>query len=374
MPTSERDALIAFYNATDGPNWNPYMFENWNTSNPVSTWSGITVTNISGTDHVTEFDLMQTTNTVTGVIPPEIGDLTYLTILKINRKDLYGSIPSEIGNLTNLVEIELNHNRLSGSIPSEIGNLNNLEWLLLWDNQLTGSIPVSLANCTNLNSLSLEENQLSGEIPAEFSNLINMEQFWINDNNLSGSVSGIFDSWENLGTFGIYNNQLTGNLDLSSSIDIVWILAEDNLLENIKIKNGNNSFQATFNAFNNPNLVCIEVDNASDAINGLAPYDSGWYVDNVNIYSEDCGSLSTEEFVTNSLKIYPNPVSDILYLENSNNQIKEFWIFDALGNQVFSSTIVNRKHKIDFSSFSSGVYFLKAKDTENAIVIKKIIK
>ena len=36
VPTSERNALIAIYNALDGPNWGNRT--NWNTTHPVNTW------------------------------------------------------------------------------------------------------------------------------------------------------------------------------------------------------------------------------------------------------------------------------------------------------------------------------------------------
>lgn len=51
VPQIERDALMALYNSTDGPNWVDNT--NWGSGNPVSTWHVITVENIGGTDHVT---------------------------------------------------------------------------------------------------------------------------------------------------------------------------------------------------------------------------------------------------------------------------------------------------------------------------------
>ena len=42
---------------------------------------------------------------------------------------------------------------ITGSIPPEIGNLTNLEILILSINQLTGSIPPEIGNLTNLKIL-----------------------------------------------------------------------------------------------------------------------------------------------------------------------------------------------------------------------------
>ena len=73
---------------------------------------------------------------------------------------LTGSIPPEIGNLTNLTSLILINNQLTGSIPPELGNLTYLGSLDLSNNQLTGSIPLELGNLTNLTKLDLSNNQL----------------------------------------------------------------------------------------------------------------------------------------------------------------------------------------------------------------------
>ena len=51
--------------------------------------------------------------------------------LILEGNQLIGSIPPEIGNLTNLTVLSLWGNQLIGSIPSEIGNLTNLTFLRL---------------------------------------------------------------------------------------------------------------------------------------------------------------------------------------------------------------------------------------------------
>jgi Leucine-rich repeat (LRR) protein len=61
-------------------------------------------------------------NQLTGVIPPEIGNLSNLTVLSTRNNELTGEIPPEIGNLTNLSYLYLNNNQLSGIIPDEICN------------------------------------------------------------------------------------------------------------------------------------------------------------------------------------------------------------------------------------------------------------
>ncbi len=103
---------------------------------------------------------------LSGIIPPEIGNLTNLTSLSLYHNQLTGEIPPEIGNLTNLTTLRLNNNQLTGEIPPEIGNLTNLTniGLTLHNNQLTGEMPIEICNQGD-NSPLLYNNQLCPPYP-----------------------------------------------------------------------------------------------------------------------------------------------------------------------------------------------------------------
>lgn len=181
VPTIERDALIALYDSTDGENWTNNT--NWGTSEPVSTWFGVTVIN----DHVSTLQLIY--KGLNGVLPSEIGDLVYLTSLKIaNNADLSGEIPSEIGNLVNLLELNLSGNTLTGSIPEGIGNASSLFNLRLASNELEDSIPSSIWELDQLNHIRFNSNNLIGNIPPEISNLTNLAHLDLGYNQFSGEI------------------------------------------------------------------------------------------------------------------------------------------------------------------------------------------
>ena len=147
-------ALVALYNATNGPNWRDKT--NWLSNQPLGEWEGVSTESVG---HVYELRLEK--NRLSGEIPSELGNLANLRYLVLNQNRLSGEIPSELGNLASLRYLELDQNRLSGEIPAELGNLTNLERLVLSDNQLTGTIPKELGNLTNLTHLELDDNQLS---------------------------------------------------------------------------------------------------------------------------------------------------------------------------------------------------------------------
>ena len=118
-PPDNRDALVALYNATNGPGWK--NSENWLSEVPLGEWHGV----------ATDCD-----GSVIG--------------LRLVHNQLTGPIPSELGKLSNLIELSLWGNQLTGPIPPELGSLSELGVLELAGNQLTGPIPLELGRLTNL--------------------------------------------------------------------------------------------------------------------------------------------------------------------------------------------------------------------------------
>ena len=201
---AQREALVALYNATGGPNWTNNT--NWLTDNDISTWYGVTVFN----GQVTRLGLSR--NSLSGNLPEELVELRNLEWLYLWGNQLSGSIPKELGNLTNLIRLSLNSNQFSGSIPKELGNLTNLTHLDLRDNQLSGSIPKEFGNLTNLTRLSLHTNQFSGSIPKEFGNLTNLERLVLRSTQVSGSIPKELGNLTNLTHLNLDRNQLSGEI------------------------------------------------------------------------------------------------------------------------------------------------------------------
>ena len=180
---SDRDALVALYNATDGDNW--VFSTNWLSQEAIGDWYGVTTdangsvtrlmlpsNDLSGTIPAALGSLGKLEqlylygNSLTGGIPAELGNLGSLTILQLQVNQLSGPIPKELGNLAGLIALHLNYNKLSGVIPGELGDLGNLVRLHLNNNELSGVIPVELGNLRNLTDLTLKVNRLSGCVPS----------------------------------------------------------------------------------------------------------------------------------------------------------------------------------------------------------------
>ena len=146
VPADHTDslALVALYNATNGPSWRT----SWDLNQPVSTWYGVV---LEGNGYVVQLDLYE--NALEGTLPNEIGDFNAIQHIGFNYNNLTGSLPASIGNLTTLESISFFQTNLSGELPTSIGNLVNLIHLEFYSNRLSGALPSSLSNLVNLDYL-----------------------------------------------------------------------------------------------------------------------------------------------------------------------------------------------------------------------------
>ncbi|RAL40639.1 hypothetical protein DM860_006709 [Cuscuta australis] len=92
-------------------------------------------------------------------------DQNRVTRVEVYSNSISGQIPPELGDLTNLISLDLYGNSLTGPIPASLGKLSKLQFLRLNNNSLSGSIPVELTRTWGLNVLDLSNNRLSGIVP-----------------------------------------------------------------------------------------------------------------------------------------------------------------------------------------------------------------
>lgn len=227
IPVVEREALIALYNSTDGPNWTDST--NWlGEAGTECTWFGVTCD--EGNTHVSHINLRG--YGLSGKIPSELGNFSDLEKLDLYNNRLTGNIPQEFGKLSNLTWLSLSTNQLTGDIPKELGNLADLSVLALSDNQLTENIPPELANLFGLKWLYLDANQLTGNIPSEFGNLSNLIELNLSKNRLTGNIPAELGNLSHLSSLALFANQLTGDIppELGNLSDLEYLSLDANRL------------------------------------------------------------------------------------------------------------------------------------------------
>ena len=83
-----------------------------------------------------------------------------------------------------------------------------------------------------------------------------------------------------------------------------------------------------------------------------------YYFDNISFGSPI--SLGLDSVSNESFKLYPNPVEDYLYIQSSDTTIKNIDIYSILGKKIYSTSSEN---KLDMSSYSAGIYFIKVNNS-----------
>lgn len=166
------------------------------------------------------------------------------------------------------------------------------------------------------------------------------------------------------------NNQI-GSLDISNNSNLFQLHCHINQLTSLNAKNGNNTSLLVFFATYNPDLTCIQVDNAAWS-------DTNWLsVDSIVVFSENCNTgLAEENNQTQTINIYPNPASTnfsiVTNLLSSSTVLTE--IKNILGQTVYSyneKSMSGAYKKIIDINLGQGIYFLTLQ-TNQGLMTKRI--
>lgn len=83
-------------------------------------------------------------------------------------------------------------------------------------------------------------------------------------------------------------------------------------------------------------------------------------------------NLENPSFEASTLKVYPNPVKDILNLSHNQN-ISEVGVFNMLGQQVMAKSINASQGQIDMSNLATGNYLIRIA-SDNIVKTIKVVK
>ena len=176
-----RQALIEFYQALDGDNWEHN--ENWCSDKPIWEWYGV---NTSGGGIKTPWvsDIWMSSNYLSGKLPECISRMGPIEDLALTNSNIEGELPAFLGNIFSLKTIYLLGNKLTGTIPVELGDLPNLTTFNVENNQFSGPLPEDfILKCMNNPimsgcNFSLLKNNFSGKVPKSIQQHPRFSQFW----------------------------------------------------------------------------------------------------------------------------------------------------------------------------------------------------
>ncbi|XVF71434.1 hypothetical protein PTKIN_Ptkin12aG0037000 [Pterospermum kingtungense] len=177
-------------------------------SNPLN---GILPTSISNLSASLEQFLAWECN-IKGSIPMEIGNLSNIMTLDLERNELSGSIPATIGRLQKVQGLFLGYNKLQGSIPDDVCYLEKLGLLQLGYNMLQGPLPICLGYLTSLRSLDLPSNKLNSTIPLKLWSLKDLLYIDLSSNYLEGLLPQEIGNLKVLAYLNLSRNLLSSDI------------------------------------------------------------------------------------------------------------------------------------------------------------------
>ncbi|KAI3466750.1 hypothetical protein Pfo_023413 [Paulownia fortunei] len=205
---TDQSALLALKSHT----LDPYrlLTSNWTNSSSVCNWIGVTC----GSRHHRVTALNISNMGLSGTIPPQLGNLSFLVYLNLEYNLFSGNLPQELSLLHRLKFISLRVNNFRGEIPSWLGLLPKLEYLSLRNNSFTGFIPNTLSNLSNLQLLDFSFNSLQGKIPEELGRLHSLQALGMQYNHLSGPIPSAIFNLSTLEIIAFTSNELSGSLPI----------------------------------------------------------------------------------------------------------------------------------------------------------------
>ena len=155
-----------------------------------------------------------------------------------------------------------------------------------------------------------------------------------------------------------------GQLGDSTTSDRIWVSAT----------NSTDHLQISAGAFH---TLSLHTDGSLKVcgLNGQGRLGDGTTTDRISLTPLACptNNLGIGDFTeTNTVKVYPNPVNDILNISFEQG-ISSVSIYNLLGQEVFTKSINANETTIDVSNFAAGTYLVKVQ-VDNEVQTLKVIK
>ncbi|SHK09866.1 T9SS type A sorting domain-containing protein [Epilithonimonas mollis] len=253
----------------------------------------------------------------------------------------------------NLTTLKCGWNNISNLDVSKNSKLKALYCFL---NQLT---TLDVSKNLQLSILWCAGNKLTN---LDISKNIELESLYCEGNQFSS-----LDLSENisLNSLSCGRNQFI-TLDLSKNTNLTWLYCNTNpLLTSLNLKNGNNTKLGSIYIVENPNLICVQVDDVNYANSQPSHL---WTKDAIASYSTNC-ILSATETEKKQIRLYPNPAKDFI---NFSDEVSNIKITDLSGKVI--KQIPNSEKSINVSKLMKGTYIITAVSKSGELITKKFIK
>ncbi|CAJ1964710.1 unnamed protein product [Cylindrotheca closterium] len=155
-------------------------------------------------------------NLFIGLLPASIGQLSKLEILYLFGNAFEGTLDKvsvSFNRMTSITHLGIDQNRIHGTLPGSLSLLTNLRSLTLANNTFTSTIPVELyKGCKDIEVLDVADNSLSGTLASDIQLLTNLHSLFMEGNRLSGTLPTEVGNLSNLRFATFEGNQMQGTM------------------------------------------------------------------------------------------------------------------------------------------------------------------
>ncbi|KAD2804400.1 hypothetical protein E3N88_37777 [Mikania micrantha] len=397
--------------------------------NLLSTWSGVECCEWRGVGcdtrngHVVKLDLRSLVSWdekkwLVGKLSPWLQNLKHLRYLDLSMNHFSGKIPEFLGSFERLIYLNLSGSGFSeGVVPHHLGNLSryldlsgiaisdHTDWfhpLNLLPSLLTLNLASSLymihktpslksENFTSLNSLDLSMNDINSTIPLWLSNLTSLMHLNLHDNNFHGKIPDFIGMFSPLASIDLASNafeilmpDLLCNLSSLVHLDLSYnkfygpVPSNLGLLSRLEYLNlGYNKLSGNIPMVSN--LVRLDLSTLNFSSRWIPPFQLQIFsASSCNIGPSFPNWLRTQKHLQ-SLQLsnssikgtlpewFESILSDILYLDLSNNQIggkMPLVHFDTSDQRLYETSLKMNSNKFEgtIAAFPSNVNLLDLSD------------
>ncbi|CAL5363607.1 unnamed protein product [Camellia sinensis] len=303
------------------------------------------------------YSLTMNTNSLTSLIPNQLGNLTSLSILDLKSCNLHGSIPylpqlKELyvgNNLAVIVDLnsvfsvpwphlerlEIQLTQVIGSIPPSFGNTTSLVHFIADSCSIQGPLPSSITNLFKLQRLQLDFNNITGHLPLSISELKSLQFLYLAGNYLEGSIPNSICDASSIQELNLDVNLLTGSLPscISRLPNLLSLCIAGNKL------NGTIPSLAYLFQNSTPNTLSFGSSGLTVKID-QSPFPSNFQPQMLELASCNIGG-GIPDFISN--------LTRLSYLSLSNNQLFgpiPHWLFSNLPRLSYLDLSMNQLHGV----------------------------
>ena len=279
----------------------------------------------------------------------------------------------DVSNMTTMVSFFAGLTNFNQDLNNwDVSNVTDMSYMFKSATSFNGDISNwNVSSVTTMTDMFRGCNSFSGNLSSwNLTNLTNMNFMFAEIDNFNFNIN--LWNWDtsNVTTmrFTFYDSQFDQDIsswDVSNVTDMNGIFSFSGL--------STNNYDLILNGWSQQNLQSavtlqaygVYYCNGEDARQSIID-NYGWVIVDAGL---DCSTAGIDDQNQLDISIYPNPTSDIVYIEGNYSQLKAV-VYDILGKQVINKSVTN---SIDISQLEKGVYILQLSDGAK-LTTQRIVK